>query len=177
MLEGSILHATPQMPHEPRFRIRPMTHADAYAIAGWRYPGIYSFYDADSDPNDLAELLDPEGWGTRYFAADVDGDLAGHLVFKLAEAGIAEIGLGLRPDLTGRGLGLPFLRAAMRYGEQELGATSFTLAVAAFNHRAIKVYERAGFTATDRCLRATNGALHDFIRMTAGPPEGQSPAG
>ena len=51
------------------------------------------------------------------------------------------------------------------------------IAVAAFDHRAIKVYERAGFTATDRYLHATNGALHDFVRMTAGPPAGQSAAG
>ena len=159
-------------PDATHFLIRPMTAADAHAVAGWRYPGIYAFYDADGDPADLAELLDPAGWGTRYFAADAGGELAGHLVFKLAADGIAEIGLGLRPDLTGRGLGLPFLRAAMRYAEQALGATRFTLAVAAFNRRAIKVYERAGFSVTDRYLHATNGALHDFIRMTAGPPAG-----
>ena len=95
------------------------------------------------------------------------GELVGHLVFKLS-GGVAEIGLGLRPDLTGRGLGLAFLQAALRYAAQALGATSFTLAVAAFNHRAIKVYERAGFSETERYLHATNGAMHEFIRMTAG---------
>jgi len=89
-------------------------------------------------------------------------------VFKLAD-GVAEIGLGLRPDLTGRGLGLSFLIAAMRYATQALGATSFTLAVAAFNRRAITVYERAGFTQTERYVHATNGARHDFVRMTRGP--------
>lgn len=157
-------------PDATRFLIRPMTAADAQAVAGWRHPGIYSFYDANADPADLAELLDPAGWGMRFFAADVGGELAGNLVFKLSDDGIAEIGLGLRPDLTGRGLGLPFLRAAMGYAEQAFGATGFTLAVAAFNHRAIKVYERAGFSETDRYMHATNGALHDFIRMTAGPP-------
>lgn len=152
------------MPH-PRFVIRAMTEADAQAIAGWRYPGIYAFYDAAADPTDLAELLDPAGWGTRYFAVDDGDELVGHLVFKLSDD-VAEIGLGLRPDLTGRGLGLPFLDAALRHAEQALGARSFTLAVAAFNERAITVYERAGFRAIDRYLHATNGALHDFVRMT-----------
>ena len=152
------------------FVIRPMTAGDAHAIAGWRYPGIYAFYDADADPSDLAELLDPSGWGTRYFAADDGaGALAGHFAFKLDEDGAAEIGLGLRPDLTGRGLGGAFLHAGLRYAAQALGATSFVLAVAAFNGRAITVYERAGFSERERYVHATNGALHDFIRMTRGP--------
>jgi hypothetical protein len=46
----------------PEFTIRPMTAADAHAVAAWRYPGEYSFYDAD--PDDLAELLDPAEWAT-----------------------------------------------------------------------------------------------------------------
>jgi [ribosomal protein S18]-alanine N-acetyltransferase len=52
------------------FAIRPMTAADAHAIAAWRYPAEYSFYDANADLDDLAELLDPAEWGQRYFAAD-----------------------------------------------------------------------------------------------------------
>jgi hypothetical protein len=54
-----------------------MTAADGHANATWRYPGEYSFYDADADLDDLAELLDPAEWGQRYFAAD---ELAGHTV-------------------------------------------------------------------------------------------------
>ena len=81
-----------------------MTAVDAHAVAAWRYPGEYSFYDADADPDDLAELLDPAEWGQRYFASDEKAhhELAGFLVVKLTgrEAGI---GLGLRPDLTGHG--------------------------------------------------------------------------
>ena len=50
------------------FAIRAMTEADANAVAGWRYPGEYAFYDWTRDPDDLAELLDPAGWGRRYSA-------------------------------------------------------------------------------------------------------------
>ena len=146
-----------------------MTAGDAHAIAAWRYPGAYAFYDADADPGDLAELLDPAQWGRRYFAVDdADGALAGLFVFKLDD-GLAEVGLGLRPDLTGRGLGLAFLEAGLRFAAQALGGTRFTLGVAAFNTRAITIYERAGFAIVDRYLRATNGALHEFVRMTRGP--------
>ena len=149
--------------------IRPMTAGDARAIAAWRYPDPYSFYDSDRDPGDLAELLDPSGWGRRYFAVDdVDDGLAGLFVFKLAE-GVAEIGLGLRPDLVGIGIGGSFLAAGLRFAGVNLGARSYALAVAAFNHRAIAVYERAGFREVRRYSHFTNGGLHEFVWMTRGP--------
>jgi [ribosomal protein S18]-alanine N-acetyltransferase len=149
----------------PDFTIRPMTAADAHAVAAWRYPGEYSFYDADADPDDLAELLDPAGWGHRYFAADLaQRELAGFLMVKLTGR-VAEIGLGLRPDLTGRGLGESFARACLGFASAALGAQSYTLAVAAFNRRAITVYERAGFREAGRFQHYTNGGVHAFIRM------------
>ena len=148
-----------------KFVIRPMTQNDAHAVATWRYPAEYAFYDADADPQDLAELLDPAEWGRRYFAADSDeSQLVGFFVFKISEE-VAEIGLGLRPDLTGVGLGGSFLDAGMQFAAERFGAKGYTLAVAAFNHRAIAVYERAGFTVTDRYNHATNGGTHAFVRM------------
>jgi ribosomal-protein-alanine N-acetyltransferase len=148
------------------FVIRPMTADDAQAIAAWRYDEPYSFYDWDRDPDDLAELLDPAQWGRRYFSVDgADGRLAGFLVIKPAD-GVAEIGLGLRPALTGRGLGAAFLDAGLRFAVERCGPCSFALAVAAFNRRAITVYERAGFREVRRYEHATNGGVHEFVWMT-----------
>ena len=142
-----------------------MTEADATAVAGWRYPGEYAFYDWTRDPGDLAELLDPAEWGRRYFAADAEGALAGFFVFKVRDD-VADVGLGLRPDLTGQGHGAAFLDAGLRFASARFGARRFTLAVAAFNRRAITVYERAGFVATERYRHHTNGADHDFVAMS-----------
>jgi [ribosomal protein S18]-alanine N-acetyltransferase len=148
------------------FVIRPMTADDAHVVAAWRYDDPYSFYDWDCDPEDLAELLDPWEWGRRYFAADdAEGELAGFFVIKPSD-GVAEIGLGLRPALTGRGLGAAFLDAGLRFAAERFGARSFALAVAAFNHRAITVYERAGFREVRRYEHATNGGAHEFVWMT-----------
>lgn len=157
----------------PEFTIRPMTAADAHAVAAWRYPGEYSFYDADADPDDLAELLDPAEWGQQYFAADETAhhELAGFLVVKLTGPE-AEIGLGLRPDLTGHGVGGSFVRACLRFASAALGAQSYTLAVAAFNRRAITVYERVGFQEVERFEHVTNGGRHAFIRMARRTIEG-----
>jgi len=149
-----------------------MTAADAHAVAAWRYPGEYSFYDADADPDDLAELLDPTEWGRRYFAADEtpQHQLAGFLVVKLTGRA-AEIGLGLRPDLTGHGLGESFVRTCLRFAAVALEAQRYTLAVAAFNRRAITVYQRAGFQEVERFEHFTNGGLHAFVRMARGTIE------
>jgi ribosomal protein S18 acetylase RimI-like enzyme len=67
--------------------------------------------------------------------------------------------------MTGRGLGESFLRACLRFASATLGAQSYTLAVAAFNRRAITVYERAGFQEVDRFEHFTNGGRRAFIRM------------
>jgi ribosomal-protein-alanine N-acetyltransferase len=141
-----------------------MTADDAAAIATWRYPEPYSFYDSDRDPDDLAQLLDPAGWGVRYFAADSGGALAGFFEFTATDHDddVVEIGLGLRPDLTGQGLGGEFLAVGLEFA----GDRRFALAVAAFNHRAITVYERAGFRETKRYAHFTGGALHEFVWMT-----------
>lgn len=81
-------------------------------------------------------------------------------MFKLTNR-TAEIGLGLRPDLTGKGFGLRFVEAGVDYAATVLGATEFALAVAAFNRRAITVYERAGFRQVKRYPHETNGGIHD----------------
>jgi hypothetical protein len=38
------------------FVLRPLTQADAEAVAEWTYPGEYAFYDSAADADDLAEL-------------------------------------------------------------------------------------------------------------------------
>jgi [ribosomal protein S18]-alanine N-acetyltransferase len=149
-----------------QFAIRPIADDDARAIAAWRYPAPYDFYDADRDPEDLAELLDPARRERRYFAVDdADGALVGFREFTPA-AGVLDIGRGLRPDLTGRSIGFDFVEAALSFARERFAPASFRLAVAAFNRCAIRVYERTGFQATELFVQQTNGGAHDFVRMT-----------
>jgi ribosomal-protein-alanine N-acetyltransferase len=147
-----------------------MDDRDARAVAAWRYEPPYDFYDTDADEDDLAELLDAQRRRDVYFAArDETGALVGFFCLTPRQDGI-EIGLGLRPDLTGQGLGLPFLLAGLEFAGERLAARRFALRVAAFNQRAIRVYERAGFRATRRFRQATNGGMHDFVEMVKDEP-------
>ena len=148
------------------YRFRTMTQADAEQIAAWHYSEPFSFYDWSADRNDLAELLSPELRSDRYFAVDDEhGELAGFFGFKRPSLGTVEIGLGLHPDRTGRGLGGAFLKAGLDYARSLYEPTRFVLSVATFNQRAITVYERAGFAATRVYLHSTNGGEWEFVEM------------
>ena len=142
----------------------PMTQGEAEEIAGWHYPGEYAFYDADFIPEGMGELLDPAQRRDEYHAArNADGELEGFAQLEPV-AGATEIGLGLRPDLTGRGLGQAFTGAVIDLARAH-GAGRITLAVAAFNARAIRVYERCGFVETGRHTRRLGGRDWDFVDM------------
>ncbi len=69
----------------------------------------------DQDAHDLAKLLDPRSWTETYYAVvNEPGELVGFFAFK-RDGDVVDLGLGLRPDLTGRGIGLPFLLAALDF--------------------------------------------------------------
>jgi ribosomal-protein-alanine N-acetyltransferase len=157
------------------FRFRPMSQSEAETIARWHYPEPYSFYDWSAEPSDLAELLDPTARGGAYFAVhDEIEELAGYFSFKARDPGTLVIGLGLRPDRTGRGLGEAFVRAGLDYAERRFAPKTFVLAVARFNRRAITVYVRSGFVATRVYMHETNGADWEFVEMRR--PCGARPA-
>jgi [ribosomal protein S18]-alanine N-acetyltransferase len=148
-----------------RFAVRPLTQADAEAVAAWRYPGEYAFYDFAAEPADLELLLDPGRRRDSFHAADgEDGRLAGFFQVEQRSEGV-ELGLGLRPDLCGRGLGEGFTRLGIDLIRELHGPVRITLAVAAFNARAITVYERCGFAETGRHLRHTSGDDWEFVDM------------
>jgi [ribosomal protein S18]-alanine N-acetyltransferase len=142
-----------------------MAQADAEAVAGWRYPEPFSFYEWTADEDDLAELLDADLRGEAYFAVEDDeGQLVGYFSFK-PEGRTLVVGLGLRPDLTGRGLGGGFFAAGLDYGRERFAPERFSLAVATFNERAIRVYERAGFERARVYMHETNGGEWEFVEM------------
>ena len=79
--------------------------------------------------------------------------------------GVVDFGLGLHPDLTGKGLGANFVRAGLDFVQSQFSLKSIQLRVAAFNRRAIKVYQRVGFREIERFMNQTNGGMFKFVRM------------
>ncbi len=150
-----------------RFTFRQMNEQDARVIAEWHYEGPYTFYDWDQDADDLAELLNPRSWeGTYYAVFDGQGELAGFFTF-MKDGETIEIGLGLRPDLTGKGkgVGLEFVEAGLEFAKSKYAVSAFRLRVATFNQRAIRVYEQTGFRPVRVFMQETNGGKYEFLEM------------
>ena len=145
----------------------PMTIDVARVIADhWKYPAPYDFYDATADMEDYKEFVTAAQWPDRFWQVRHHEDLVGFFTADTRDDDRCEISLGLRPDLTGGGRGLSFLQAGLALLETEgLTQSPVTLSVAAFNQRATKVYEAAGFATIRTYTQATNGSTYDFIEM------------
>ena len=128
-----LLAALPPRGHDPRLvaveiRIEPASPEAYELMRKWRYPPPYDFYDGDVDPPENPE---------RFFAArDEDGELIGFYYFEPNPPDL-DYGLGLRPDLTGRGLGLEFFLAGLRFARELYRPSRVYLHVAEFNERAL----------------------------------------
>ena len=130
-------------------------------IAAWRYEPPYDFYDGDAEP-----VKNPE----RFFVVrDAEGTVSGFYYFE-PKGDVLDYGLGLRPDLTGGGRGLDFFAAGLAFGRERYAPKRVRLYVAAFNERAIAVYERAGFRETGRHVRTfPRWGEVEFVEMDEQP--------
>ena len=147
------------------YRFRQMEDEEVAQISGWHYEPPYDFYDATSDQEDLQELLDPKRRKDAYFSVfDEGGVLVGFFQFERDDKTV-DVGLGMRPDLTGKGLGVEYVLAGLEFARRRYSPERFTLSVATFNERAIVVYERAGFRRGDEYLHNTNGGEYLFLSM------------
>lgn len=148
------------------YQFRIMTQEEAEYIAfNWHYNGEYSFYDMESDKADLEKFLNPETRANSMLTVSNNNELIGFFsVYKVADKTL-DIGLGMKPDFTGRGKGLEFLKEGLDYILSEYNPDKITLSVATFNQRAIKVYSKMGFRDIDTYIQDTNGSTYKFLRM------------
>lgn len=160
-----------------KYHIQPMTIEHARQISTWTYPGGYALYSFQPDRETLDELM-----GGEYFSCtEGDGSLAGYFCYGAAaripavEAdaypeGFLDIGLGMAPQLCGKGRGVDFLTAGMDYGRAAFPPASFRLTVAAFNERAISVYRKLEFcissTLTHKISQDSFYLMHETAAAT-----------
>jgi ribosomal-protein-alanine N-acetyltransferase len=129
-------------------RIAPLTREHAADISTWRYDAPYDVYDmAGVDPD---ELLDPEAGYHAVLAGDrligfrsfgTDGQVPG---WEYDDSAL-DTGGGLRPDLTGQGIGRTVIAAGLAFGRARFAPAAFRVTVASFNARALHTVESLGF--------------------------------
>lgn len=151
-----------------------MALEEAESIVKWSYEPPYSMYNMSDDEEDIQELMD----GSYYSVKNPKSELIGFFCFgKNAQVGAGakqgmyvdqtalDIGLGLRPDLTGQGIGREFLIAGMDFAQKQFTPQKLRLSVAAFNQRAISLYEKVGFVPKGDFVRELNGDETKFRVM------------
>ena len=156
-------------PGAPPFHFRTLGLRDALAASRWRYPDEYAMYNLDLAPLLVATTLrGPLSAlaGVSYYAVALANDpLIG--VFSLIHRGRdVEIGVGLRPDVNGRGLGLPYVLCGLALARERYHPQTFSLHVATFNQRAITVYLRAGFIPGATTPFNFAGKQYEELRMS-----------
>lgn len=138
----------------------PLTHEFAADICTWRYPPPYGCYNmTDADPDELAQ---PE---SGFFALLRGGELIGFRSFgsdgrvpgwEYDETAL-DTGGGLRPEVTGRGLGKEAIATGLEFGRARFAPAAFRVTVAAFNTRALRTVATLGFTPAGSFTAATDG--------------------
>ncbi|UNK20646.1 GNAT family N-acetyltransferase [Paenibacillus sp. N3/727] len=156
------------------YNFKPMTKHMAEMIMTWEYPAPYDFYNFDSSDESMEELMNGEYYG----AFDHQNQLAGFFCCGNSarlpggyDAGIyveenrLDIGLGMKPSLTGNGQGSLFVADGLQFMKERYKQDLFRLAVATFNTRAINVYKKNGFVERDTLLSKVHGTDVQFLCM------------
>lgn len=137
---------------------RPLTQIHALEIANqWKYADIYSFYDMTADAEDYEEFIDEDLRNQNdHYEALENNELFGFFCV-IQEGSSIEIGLGMRPDICGRGKGKQFVTQIIDFLAHNYKFDTLIMNVASFNQRAIKVYRSCGFQDSEIIKRSSNG--------------------
>lgn len=141
-----------QTPSVHELAFGPLTETQAQQICSWRYPPPYDIFNRTSWQQLVAAEVDLGDAATRsaqYVSiTDRSGQLCGFAqLFPLT--GTTRLGIGLRPDLCGQGMGTALMQRLVDEARRRAPGDQIDLEVPQWNERAIKAYQRAGFTISD----------------------------
>ncbi|MEM7336802.1 MAG: GNAT family N-acetyltransferase [Chloroflexota bacterium] len=144
----------------------------------WRYEAPYHIYNM-SQPGQmdfteaLTYFLNPEY--EFHLLNNETGDLLGFFSFG-SDAQVPggnyvpsaiDIGMAIRPDYTGRGLGVHFAETAVSFAVQKYAPPLLRVTIAEFNLRAQKVWRKLGFEKVDWFMATSS--KRPFVIMTKTP--------
>lgn len=152
------------------YLISPITDELARRVVGWRYDPPYDVYNLSAE--DEKALMNPI---YRYHQVqDSSGNLVGFCCYgedacvpggdyEVGEPSCLDVGVGLHPDLVGKGLGTEFVQAVLEHAAEIYRPENFRVTVAEFNQRSLKTFRRLGFKETNHFIRKPDGM--PFIQL------------
>lgn len=142
-------------------RIRKL---DIPVITSWRYDPPYDLYNLEHPPDadDIAYFLDFQN--AFHIITDDNGTILAFCSFGADgqvpggdySAPALDIGMGVRPDLTGQGNGVNFACAVSDFARQTYDPPALRVTIADFNRRARRVWEKTGFEFVTRFVAAAS---------------------
>lgn len=151
-----------------------MTYRFAEEISGWIYQGEYAVYSFEPGEETMGELLN----GDYFACVDRSNRLIGYFCkgdsariptkeqFDYTDDAL-DLGLGMKPEFCGKGLGYLFFKRGLEFMREAYGAERMRLTVACFNRRAISVYRQHGFHITTSVTH--KNTLKEFYIMVNTP--------
>jgi ribosomal-protein-alanine N-acetyltransferase len=152
---------------------RPADEVSAREFLQWNYEPPYDIYNCP--PADLEEALqynlDPKN--NVYAMFDENDELVAYCSYgqdaqvpggDYSEEAL-DIGLMVKPELTGQGLGTVFAKEVIRNGVERYVPKKLRVTIAAFNKRAIRTWEKNGFQRAQTFKRMSKDGM-EFIVMT-----------
>ena len=139
------------------YRFVALEEAHARAILEWHYEPPYDVYDLGGDADEVVAdllrpeyayhaLLSPEGALVAFCCFGPDAQVPGGDYGEEA----LDIGLGVRPDLTGQEQGGSYVRAVLDFARRTWAPRRCRVTIAEFNTRAQQVWQKAGFERVER---------------------------
>lgn len=122
--------------------LKPLTRETAEKISGWEYEPPYAAYSFNGHAD---WLMDESTWGTEQFCLMNHEEILGQVSCQLDGEDLW-VGWSMNPQFCGSGNGGDFVRRCVSELRRLTGHSGkILLRVAAWNTRAIRAYQKAGF--------------------------------
>jgi RimJ/RimL family protein N-acetyltransferase len=152
---------------------KPVTAHQIRHYVSWQYEPPYDIYNesVENEADIIAYYLDPQF--QAHGMTDEKGRLVGIVSFgpdgRVPGGSYAtdalDIGLAIRPDLTGQGKGHIFIEAVIDFALEQFTPPALRVTIAAFNRRAQRVWQKAGFEKVEKFGRySDNMQFITYIR-------------
>ncbi|MEO8355479.1 MAG: GNAT family N-acetyltransferase [Chloroflexota bacterium] len=149
----------------------PTDEASAREFLQWKYEPPYAIYNYLPQylEEDLVYHLDP---ANNMYSIYREGELVGYCSFgqdgRVTGGDYGEqaldIGLMIKPELTGQGLGSKFVKDVIRFARTQFKPNKLRVTILTTNLRAIRVWEKSGFQKTQTFKRERDELT--FLIMT-----------
>ncbi|WP_138496377.1 GNAT family N-acetyltransferase [Paenibacillus pinistramenti] len=154
------------------FQVVPMEEHHGAEICAWKYEPPYNIYGwlPWEQMKELGvEFGDPQIRREQYVSLlDEQGELCGFAQY-FPMVGVIRLGIGMKPERCGHGRGAAFVGAIVKEAVRRFPEHEIDLEVLTWNNRAIRAYQKAGFSITDLYERQTPSGMKPFYCMVYQP--------